>query len=94
MGSSWDHAEPLLSDQRGLRSISSPGGGEKERLRRRQLAAVGEHLQELPKQGPLHCCQPCAAHPVQFLSLFRSSPSPYSFSIPQTFPIIHPSFLS
>lgn len=32
MGSSWDHAEPLLSDQRGLRSISSPGGGEKERL--------------------------------------------------------------
>lgn len=37
MGSSWDHAEPLLSDQPGLRSISSPDGGKKERLQRRQL---------------------------------------------------------
>lgn len=29
-GSSWDQAEPLLGGQQGLRSVSSPDGGERE----------------------------------------------------------------
>lgn len=32
MGSSWDYAEPLLSSQQGLKSVSSPDGGKREQL--------------------------------------------------------------
>lgn len=87
VGSSWDQAEPLLGGQQGLRSVSSPDGGEGEQQRRRELGAAGNDSRSCQSKGRCGAASPPGAMPSS------SSLLPHSSS-PQTFPHLPPSFPS